>query len=238
MNELLKAIYATGRVEDKDGNAIDCFPTSVSFETGATLYDLIREHRLSRTLEVGMAYGMSALFICQALEDNALGSHTAMDPVQDTSWKSIGRLNIERAGLKDRLRFFPGSSHEVLPRLLEAGESFDFAFVDGLHLFDYTLVEFFYIDRMLRAGSYIAFDDIGLPAVRKAVSFILRNRSYEIVRPRRAGNGVVRSAMSAARRLAQEPLGRDLALKLMPGNVCVLKKVADDDRHWKHYSPF
>ncbi len=238
MNELLKAIYATGRVEDRDGNFIDCFPTSVPFKTGALLYDLIRERRLSQTLEIGMAYGMSALFICQALEDNSLGRHTTIDPVQDTSWKSIGRLNVERAGLKDRLRFFPGASHEVLPRLLLEGESFDFAFVDGLHLFDYTLVEFFYIDKMLEVGGYIAFDDIGMPSVRKAVSFILRNRSYEIVKAQGSGGGILRSAMSAARRLVQEPLGRDLALKLMPGNVCVLKKAADDDRHWKHYSPF
>ncbi|HKG21226.1 MAG TPA: class I SAM-dependent methyltransferase [Blastocatellia bacterium] len=238
MNELLRAIYSTGRVEDKDGNAIECFPTSVPFETGALLYDLVRRHGLSRTIEIGMAYGMSALFICQALKDNGAGSHTAIDPAQDASWGSIGRLNIERAGLGGRFRFFPGTSHEVLPRLLLEKESFDFAFVDGMHLFDYTLVEFFYLDKMLEAGGYIAFDDIGLPSVRKAVSFILRNRAYEIERPKREGRGLVRSAMSAARRVGQEPLGRDWALKLMPGNVCVLRKVADDDRHWKHYKTF
>ncbi|HVF90096.1 MAG TPA: class I SAM-dependent methyltransferase [Blastocatellia bacterium] len=238
MNELLRAIYSTGRVEDKDGNAVECFPTSVPFETGALLYDLVRRHNLSRTIEIGMAYGMSALFICQALKDNDTGRHTAIDPAQETSWGSIGRLNIERAGLGDRLRFFPGSSHDVLPRLLMEKESFDFAFVDGMHLFDYTLVEFFYLDKMLEAGGYVAFDDIGLPSVRKAVSFILRNRAYEIERPKRAGRGLVRSAMSTARRVGQEPLGRDWALKLMPGNVCVLRKTADDDRHWKHYNTF
>jgi predicted O-methyltransferase YrrM len=238
MNELLRAIYATGQVEDKDGNAIDCFPTSVPYETGALLYDIIRERGLSRTIEIGMAYGMSALFICQALRDNGAGGHTAIDPAQDTSWKSIGRLNIERAGLGDLFRFFADASHTALPRLLLHGESFDFAFVDGMHLFDYTLVEFFYLDKMLETGGYIAFDDIGLPAVRKVVSFILRNRSYEIVRPQRASRGLVRSAMGAARRLAQEPLGRDWAVKLMPGNVCVLRKVADDNRHWKHYKAF
>jgi len=238
MNELLRAIYATGQVEDKDGNAIDCFPTSVPYETGALLYDLIREHGLSRTVEIGMAYGMSALFICQALRDGGPGKHTAIDPAQDTSWKSIGRLNIERAGLGDLFRFFNGTSHAVLPQLLLDGESFDFAFVDGMHLFDYTLIEFFYLDKMLETGGYIAFDDIGLPSVRKALSFILRNRSYEIVKPRRASRGVIRSATSAARRLVQEPLGRDWAVKLIPGNACVLRKTAEDNRHWKHYKTF
>lgn len=238
MNELLKAIYATGQVQDEDGNAIDCFPTSVPYETGALLYDIIRERRLSRTIEIGLAYGMSALFICQALRDNGAGRHTAIDPAQDTSWKSIGRLNIERAGLGDLFRFFAAPSHAILPRLLLDGESFDLAFIDGLHLFDYTLVEFFYLDKMLEAGGYIAFDDIGLPAVRKVVSFILRNRSYEMVRPRSGSRGAVRSAMSAARRLAQEPLGRDWAVKLLPGNICVLRKAADDERHWTHYKTF
>ena len=238
MNELLRAIYATGRVEDRYGGSIDCFPTSISLETGTLLYDLVRDNKFSRTLEIGMAYGMSALFICQALKDNGPGSHTAIDPAQDTSWGSIGRLNIERAGLGDRFRLFPSTAHEVLPRLLLEKERFDFAFIDGMHLFDYTLVEFFYLDKLLETRGCVAFDDIGLPAVRKAVSFILRNRSYEIERVRRARQSLVRSAMSAARRLAQEPLGRDWGLKLMPGNVCVLRKVAEDDRHWKHYKTF
>lgn len=238
MNELLRAIYATGRVEDRCGGSIDCFPTSIPLETGTLLYDLVRDRKLSRTIEIGMAYGISALFICQALKDNGAGSHTAIDPAQDTGWGSIGRLNIERAGLGDRFRLFPSTAHEVLPRLLLEKESFDFAFVDGMHLFDYTLVEFFYLDKLLEPGGYIAFDDIGLPAVRKAVSFILRNRSYEIVKLRGARHGAVRSAVSAARRLVQEPLGRDWGLKLMPGNVCVLRKLAEDERDWKHYKPF
>ena len=64
MNPVLKEMYATGNVKDRQGNLIDCFPTSISYETGEALYNFIRRHIPRETLEVGMAYGASTLFIC------------------------------------------------------------------------------------------------------------------------------------------------------------------------------
>jgi len=70
---------------------------------------------------------------------------------------------------------------DALPRLCAEGERFDFVFIDGRHLFDCVLVDFFYVDRLLEVGGYVALDDLWMPAVRKVKSFILRNRSYELV---------------------------------------------------------
>jgi predicted O-methyltransferase YrrM len=238
MNPLLEKIYATGKVEDKDGNLITCFPTSVPFDTGSLLYDLIRANGFEKTLEIGMAYGLSTLFICQALSDNGAGLHTAIDPAQRDGWHSIGLLNVERAGLNNLLRFYQASSHEALPELLREGERFDFAFIDGMHLFDYTMVEFFYIDRMLKAGGLVAFDDIWMPPIRKLISFVLTNRDYELVKtaPNKPAN--LRLALSTAKRVLQNPFGKDLAIKLIRGNVCVLRKLADDSRRWDYHRPF
>jgi len=36
---------------------------------------------------------------------------------------------------------------KVLPRLLESGKKIDFAYIDGWHTFDYTLLDWCYIDR-------------------------------------------------------------------------------------------
>jgi len=46
--------------------------------------------------------GTSALYICQAFADNGFKSalHTAVDPNQDTQYKSIGRNHVKRAGLE------------------------------------------------------------------------------------------------------------------------------------------
>ena len=64
MNPLLRNIYSTGKVEDKENNQIACFPTSVGYETGALLYALIRKHELKKTLEVGMAYVICRPYSC------------------------------------------------------------------------------------------------------------------------------------------------------------------------------
>jgi predicted O-methyltransferase YrrM len=239
MNTLLDKIYATGKVEDRDGNPLDCFPTSVSHETGLLLYDLVRARGFKKTLEIGMAYGLSSLFICQALKDNGAGLHTACDPAQDTAWQSIGLLNLKRAGLDHLLRFFEASSHDALPRLYSEGERFDFAFIDGMHLFDYVLVDFFYVDRLLEVGGCVALDDIWMPAVQKVISFVLKNRSYKLVKTAAGSKPtLLRHAASAAKRFYRNPSVKDMAVKLIPGNVCVIEKLADDDRHWKYHRAF
>ena len=239
MNQLLRNIYSSGKVEDIDHNCFDCFPTSVASESGVLLYNLIRRHNFKNTLEVGMAFGLSTLFMCQALNDNGSGLHTAIDPIQSTFWHSIGLLNVERAKLKEVFRFFEAHSYETLPQLYLKGEQFDLAFVDGSHLFDQTLIEFFYIDKLLHVDGYLAFDDIWMPSIRKVISFILSNRNYELVKdvPMESLRSWRRVA-ATAKRFIQSPFSRDFAIKLIPRNICVLRKLADDNRDWKHYRVF
>lgn len=240
MNSLLKRIYETGYVKDSEGNLINPFPSAVPFETGALLYDLVRRENLEKTLEVGMGYGLSTLFICQAHKDKGIGSHTAIDPNQDAHFKSIGLLNVKKAGLVSILRFFQTPSLEVLPRLWIESEHFDFAFIDGMHLFDYVLVDFFYVDKLLKVGGSIAFDDIWMPAIRKVVAFVLRNRSYRLVNPppSKRITPLWRRAARIGRRLLQDPFERNYPVKFIPKNVCVLKKIADDNRQWSFHRSF
>ena len=112
MNDVIREIITSGRVTDHDGNTFE--PVSaVTLETGGLLYDFIRRFRPERTLETGMAYGMSTLFMCQALEDNGAGCHAAIDPLQASEFKSIGVLNIHRAGLAHRFRLHQAPSDVV-----------------------------------------------------------------------------------------------------------------------------
>jgi predicted O-methyltransferase YrrM len=239
MNPVIKQIYESGVVEDAQGKSFPVRPWGIPFESGVVLYNLIRACKPGRTLETGMAFGMSTLFICQALRDNGSGQHTAIDPYEESSYSSIGLLNIERAGLRELLRFYPSTAAEVLPRLLLEEERLDFAFIDGRHLFDWALLDFFYIDKMLRVGGHIVFDDLWMPGIRKAVSFILRNTSY------RLGYPVSRPCVPAwkhflrfGRRMIQNPFGLDWKLKLIPENIAILRKVADDERKWNFHRAF
>jgi predicted O-methyltransferase YrrM len=238
MNETIERIFASGCVEDAQGNVYKTY-SSVTREAGHLLYDLVRTLKPARTLETGMAYGLSTLFICQAHRDNGGGRHTAIDPLQDARFKSIGLGNIERANLKDVLRFYQAPSEEVLPQLCAQHEEFDFAFIDGNHRFDYVLVDFFYIDKLLTMGGHVCFDDLWIPAVRKVASFVLKNKPYKLVRPPlRRKTPALTHMLRVGRRVAQNPLGRDWALKFIPQNVAVLQKVDLDRTLWPGQHPF
>jgi predicted O-methyltransferase YrrM len=238
MNLVWEKIYETGYVEDERGNTISPFPTATPRETGAILYDIIKKFNCQNTLEVGMAYGLSTLAICQALEDRGIGSHIAIDPMQHRDWNAIGLLNIKRAGLENRVRFFEASSDEVLPQLVVAGEKIDFAFIDGMHLFDYTLVDFYYIDKLLTVGGYVVFDDIGMPAVRKVLHYVLTNRNYELIELE--NTLALREYLGRVKaRFLQNPLDTDPGkIRWQPHNICLLKKIDEDKRNWNFHRWF
>jgi predicted O-methyltransferase YrrM len=239
MNDVIERIRESGYVADAEGGTYEAKASAVTFEAGALLYDFIRAVKPARTLEIGMAYGISTLFICQAHRDNGSGSHTVIDPFEETVFKSIGLLNLERANLRDLVRFHPNPSDEALPRLFARNERFDFAFIDGNHRFDYVLVDFFYVDKLLAVGGHVAFDDIWMPGVRKAASFVSTNKPYRLVRPTSARRTAASTRMlRIGRRILQNPLGRDWALKLVPQNVAIFEKVANDSRAWNFHHGF
>ncbi len=238
MNTLLENIYNTGYVEDAEGNLISPFPTATAYEIGLLFNELIRNLNLQKTLEIGMAYGLSTMFICQAHHDKGIGSHTAIDPFQTKAWKSIGLLNIKKAGLAEKFRFLEAFSHEALPQLLAAGEQFDFTFIDGSHFFDDVLVDFFYIDKMLKPGGYIVFDDIWMPGIRKVVHFVLKNKSYQLVNISTKSD-LLKRVKRIIRRIAQNPFEIDFTgVKYITENICILKKTGEDSRAWDFHCSF
>lgn len=240
MNSVLEAIYRDGQVTAADGRIIPLGRSGITYASGSLLYDLVRRHKPMRSLEVGLAYGLSALFVCQAHADNALGgSHVAVDPDETRRWEGIGVLNLERAGLGDRLTLHEGPSYAILPELVNAGESFDFAFIDGNHLFDFALVDFFYIDLMLSENGLVVFDDMWMPAIQKAVAYVLTNRTYALL-PTPAGHrpDVKTRWKTALTRLRRSPLDFHRPLVSLPTNLAVLRKLRHDDRDWEHHRRF
>jgi len=229
MNSLIERIYSTGLVEDAEGNSISLFPASIDREMGLALYKLIKENNLNNTLEIGMAYGLSSLFICQAHRDKGEGCHISVDPFQKTTWKSIGLLNIQRSNLDEILTFHEAPSHEVLPQILQRESRFDFIFIDGSHLFDYVLVDFFYADKLLKNGGYVMFDDAWMPSIRRVLSFILLNRGYEVALG--WGRGRVKRLSKVKKIIRGTPFK-------FRGRYCILRKISDDDREWEYHEDF
>lgn len=146
---------------------------SVSDTEAAFMHDLVQHNALGKTLEIGLACGVSAACIMSAHD----GRHTVMDPNQSKEFGNIGLRNIEAIGCRDRLDFHEDYSRSVLPKLCDRCESqYDFAFVDGNHRFDDMFVDFYYVDHLLVDGGYVAFHDTWMRSTQMVASWVRRNR--------------------------------------------------------------
>ncbi len=65
-NTHIKKLYTEGKVSNLSGAERFVFPWAISSDIGSRLYDLILENEIKNSLEIGLAFGMSALFMCQA----------------------------------------------------------------------------------------------------------------------------------------------------------------------------
>ena len=123
---------------------------------------------------------MSSLYICEALAAVGADRHIIIDPYQHEYWQGLGIEHLKAAGYGRLIELHELPSHQALPRLETAATKLDFVFIDGAHWFDYVMVDFFCVDRMLRVGGVIVFDDLDWPGVRKACRYILTNRAYTL----------------------------------------------------------
>jgi predicted O-methyltransferase YrrM len=152
--------------------------TSVRKEEGEFLYNFIKEKKIKRTLEIGMAYGCSTAYIMSATRSH----HYVIDPFQEL-FKNIGIKNIESLGLESFLIFKKDYSHFVLPNLIKEGVKIDFAFVDGDHRFDALFCDFYFIDLMLNIGGYIVLHDTWMRSIQYVIAWVHSNKkNYNIIK--------------------------------------------------------
>jgi predicted O-methyltransferase YrrM len=212
-------------------------------EQGDLLYSLVRLLQPERTVEIGMANGLSTLFLASGLEDNGAGHHVAIDPYQTTDWGGAALALLRNAGLDHRVELVEKPSHQALPEMEQAGVKAQLVFVDGSHLFDYVMTDFVVADRILDVGGVMAFDDSDWPAVNQVIRYVICNRQYEVFPmqtviepppyhpslPGRFLRAVGRAipALGAKLRPDFATTSHDLGLE---GRFVVLKKLGDDDR--------
>lgn len=176
--ELMRKIYETRTVSDANGVSLP-LDAEIRLPLAEALYRVVSEHTPGLALEIGMAQGMSTLAILGGLcAGNANGTLISVDPHQSTSYRGVGRTNVRLCGMSDQHRLVEQPDYVALPSLLKEISSIDFAYVDGWHTFDYVLLDFFYVDKMLRPGGIVGFNDCGYPAVHRALGFLKTHRKY------------------------------------------------------------
>ena len=157
-------------------------PVAVSRSEGEALRDWVVRVRAQESIEIGLGYGVSALFICDGLlsSDAAEIRHVVIDPNQASRFANCGLQLIDEAGLSAIVEAHLEASQLVLPRLVAEGRRVDLAFVDGNHRFDALFVDLFYLARVVRPGGVVFVDDYQLPGVARAISFWVTNLGWSM----------------------------------------------------------
>ena len=166
------------------------------------LRDTLVAHRAHVVIEIGLAYGSSALAIGEAL--SATGAtdvrHIVIDPYQATSYDNVGWDALSAAGLADRTTLVTEASSIALARLAAEGTTADAAFVDGSHRFHEVFVDLYFLRMLVRPGGLIIVDDAAWPSVAAALRYFDLNLGW---RP------VEIAGRLTARRVPEEPFEPD-----------------------------
>ena len=148
--------------------------SNIKKQEGDFIEEIIKKFSFKKCLEVGMAFGISSLYILQNKNTTLL----SIDPFQSTQWKNSGVDIVKNLEFDNRHTLIEDKSYVVLPELLKKEEKYDFIFIDGFHTFDYTLLDFFYADKLLKINGVIIIDDILHNGVKKCVDYINNNYGF------------------------------------------------------------
>jgi predicted O-methyltransferase YrrM len=93
---------------------------------------------------------------------------------------SYGIKLLKQYDLHKNHKLIQKKSYEALPLLLQkyGEESFDLIFIDGWHTFDYTLIDFFYADKLLKINGIIIIDDALHSGVKKCIDYLNTNYKF------------------------------------------------------------
>jgi predicted O-methyltransferase YrrM len=190
---VLDEMLSTRRTVGRSGKVFEKLESVSTLNNLRFIQQTMRERKPVRTLEVGLAFGASTLVFCSEhhrLGHEAAKQHTAIDPYQPYPMlDEAGVYAVERAGFEDFLDYRPEFSEFGMPRILEAGERYDFIYIDGSHLFENVFIDAFYAARLLNDGGWMALDDSSDPHIAKVNDFVrsnLGNALREVSRGARA----------------------------------------------------
>jgi predicted O-methyltransferase YrrM len=203
------------------------------------LTGLLKEINATQCLEVGLAYGISALAICSWLRTRKGPTYYAIDPMQ-SYWKHIGTNNLKEAGYWDFVRFIPEYSDIGLTQLWREGTILDFAYIDSTKVFDILLVDTHIIGKMLKVGGLLVIDDVSFPGIRKLVRLLAQMPQWEIhavhglapISPLRSLAAGLTSLIPRRRDLFSPDIADAGLERRINAQAVALRKVSNDDRTW------
>lgn len=138
-------------------------------EQGNTVYEMVLKSPITNIIELGFAHGTSACYMAAALDEKKEGKILTIDNQSAKERKPNIQELLKDTGLEKYVEpvFGLGSYTWELMRLIEKHTKdgvceplFDFCYLDGAHNFEIDTCAFFLVDKLLKPGAYILFDDL------------------------------------------------------------------------------
>jgi predicted O-methyltransferase YrrM len=194
---------------DGEIHSMDDAPARIEQQQGMLIYRLVRDTKPENSLEIGLAYGFSTIYFLAAIQANGRGHHIAVDPFQYECWHGIGVAREKVLGTKPGLfEFSQETSVQALARFAREQQRFGVIFIDGYHTFDAVLIDFSLASLVCEPDGYIILDDMWMPSIQRAVSFVRLNRADFTEVPTTVTS------------------------------LAVFRRTGTDERRWDHFVPF
>lgn len=183
MLKSLEKIFETHTIETSIEG--ECIPlhSNTSKEQGLFLQKIFDIVKPAKSLEVGFAYGISALFILEKHREirSAERAHLVIEP--DGYWGTAATYNIEKEGLTKYLQIRTDYSDIILPQLFYENYRIQYAYIDTTKQFDVVMQDFYFINKIMDVGGVVILDDCGgaWPGVQRLARFINTLPHYHIL---------------------------------------------------------
>lgn len=249
MLKSLVDIFKSGKIVINESGEQIALHSHTPREQGEFLQRLYEKVKPKKSLEVGLAYGISTLFILEKAREMGASdkSHIVIEPF---SWGTAAIYNIRQEQLENYVEIRNELSDVVIPTMYLNNERIQFAYVDTTKLFDVVMQDFYFIDKILDVGGVVIIDDSSTGGISLVVRFISTLPHYEIVD--RFDEDAVGTTYSIGRNIFEKILSFIPYKKKFLGSYsfktsrqlglnyrCIaFKKVGVDERQWNWDKPF
>jgi predicted O-methyltransferase YrrM len=154
---------------DDVARLVDGIPNTTPSQ-GRRLYDFVCEHRARQILELGFAHGVSTCYLAAAVGTLGSGHVFTLDDRSALRRRPTIHELLECTGLTPLVTpVFARTTYTwELANLIErqsvngrCAPLFDFCFIDGAHSWQVDGLAFFLVEKLLKPGGWILFDDLG-----------------------------------------------------------------------------
>jgi predicted O-methyltransferase YrrM len=138
-------------------------------QEGKLIYQFILENDIHNILELGFAHGTSTCYMAAALDEIGSGSIITIDQHLAKKREPDIFTLLKTTNFENYVQpIFCDTSYnwellKILEKQNENGRTktiFDFCFIDGAHSWEVDGLAFFLVEKLLKAGGWILFDDV------------------------------------------------------------------------------